>query len=59
MNDIRWTRGGRRRGWGGEGSNCQNNALDHPFEHSNAVLTPDLSVIEAVRLDQYETCFQV
>ena len=57
MNDIRSTRGGRRRG--GEGSNCQNNALDHLFERSNAVLTPDLSVIEAVRLDQYETRFQV
>ena len=25
---------------GGEGSNCQNNTLDHPFEGSIAVLDP-------------------
>ena len=34
MNDVRWTRGGYRE----EGPNCKNNALDHPFKHSNTVL---------------------
>jgi len=53
------TSGGREVDMGGKGSNCQNNALDHPFERSNAVLTPDLSVIKAVCLDQYEIRFQV
>ena len=32
VNDVRWTRGGRR----GEGPNFQNNAHDHPFECSTA-----------------------
>ena len=34
VNDVRWTQNGPR----GEGSNCQNNALDHPFERCTTVL---------------------
>ena len=33
-----------------EGPNRQNNTLDHPFERSTAVWTPDLSVNETTRL---------
>ena len=46
VNDVRWTRSGCRR----EGPNCQNNALDHPFECSITGCTPDLSVNETTCL---------
>ena len=41
VNDNRWM-------WGRQGPNCQNNALNHPFEGSTA----DLSVIETSRLNK-------
>ena len=38
VSDVRWMRGGRKYDVMEEGSNHKNNALDHTFERSTAVL---------------------
>ena len=50
------TSGGREVDAGGEGPNCQTGS---PVQALLRFRTPDLSVMETIRLDQYETQFQV
>ena len=44
--------GGRKVDISGEGSNCQNNKQDHPFDRFTVFSDSSLSVMETAHLDQ-------